>query len=226
LLEREHPGAVGLFLQGAQGDVNSCVVHKPEQDALLALDVVAARYANAVRAGLEQTTPVDVDAIHAARIDKTFPREPVTLAELRGLLAGHEATIHAPGACDDDKKVRMATVYVRALRRLVARMEAGEDLAPATEVQGFRVGPIAFLGAPFEIFQAVKNAVRDKAKAPVPLVMGITNDGLGYAPDREHADTGYAARQVPMILGELAYADIAGELEQALLELDGRLMGT
>jgi uncharacterized protein YraI len=27
LLEREHPGSVGLFLQGAQGDVNTCVCH-------------------------------------------------------------------------------------------------------------------------------------------------------------------------------------------------------
>ena len=51
-LEAEHPGAVALFVQGAQGDVNSSVVHKPEADSLKALDVIAGRYADFVRAGM------------------------------------------------------------------------------------------------------------------------------------------------------------------------------
>ena len=58
-LMREFPGSIGLFLQGAQGDVNSGCVYKPEQEALLALDVFAARFANAVRNGLQQAEKLD-----------------------------------------------------------------------------------------------------------------------------------------------------------------------
>jgi len=67
MLEREFSDAgravVGLFLQGAEGDVNSCVVHKPEQEALLALDVIAARYARSVREGLREAEPIEVCGI-------------------------------------------------------------------------------------------------------------------------------------------------------------------
>ena len=46
---REFPGSVWGFLQGAEGDVNSGCVHKPEPESLLALDVFAGRFFNAVR---------------------------------------------------------------------------------------------------------------------------------------------------------------------------------
>jgi hypothetical protein len=80
------------------------------------------------------------------------------------------------------------------------------------------------LGTPFEIYQAIKNDVVAAAQAPIPLVMGLTNDELGYAPDRATAAAGgYAARQVPFMLGSLPFANIHDELAAALLALDARL---
>jgi len=35
-LEREYPGSIGLFIQGASGDVNTCAVHKPEEPSMKA----------------------------------------------------------------------------------------------------------------------------------------------------------------------------------------------
>lgn len=78
------------------------------------------------------------------------------------------------------------------------------------------------LGAPFEIFQAIKNDVKKNAKSPVPLVMSFTNDYLGYAPDKKTAE-GYAAKTVPMILGHLPFEKIHEELAGFLLELDEKL---
>ena len=221
LLEREHPGAVGLFLQGAQGDVNTCVVHKPEQDAMLALDVIAARYARAVRAGLAAAQPVELDRLACARREVTFSRKPWGRDRLAALLADEEATIHAPDASDADREVRLAVVKATALRRLIAHLDAGESLEPATHVHGIRLGPIAFLGAPFEIFQAIKNDVVASALSPAPLVMGLTNDNLGYAVDREKAaQGGYAADLVPLMCGALPFANVHDEVVQALLDLD------
>jgi len=226
LLEREHPGAVGLFLQGAQGDVNSCVVHKPEQESLLALDIISGRYARAVREGLRRADPIEVETVRTVRRRVVFSRKRWDAEKIRAMLADQEAVVHAPQATDEPREVRMAVVYLIALRRLLARTEAGDRdaLEPPIELQGLRLGPVALLGSPFETFQAIKNDVRAKARAPVPLVMGLTNDSEGYAPDRTAAERGgYAADTVPMIRGTLPFADIHEELVAALLDLDAAL---
>ncbi|MHB8994462.1 MAG: neutral/alkaline non-lysosomal ceramidase N-terminal domain-containing protein [Armatimonadota bacterium] len=224
LLEREHPGAIGLFLQGAQGDVNSCVVHKPEQESLLALDVIAGRYARSVRQGMAQAQPIAAEEIRHVLRPVTFSRLQVSHDDLAARLAEQEAILYATGASDEASEVRMAMVYAQAYRKLLRQMDAGETLEPATEVQGLRLGPVALLGAPFEIFQAIKNDVKAQAKAPTPLVMGLTNDQLGYAPDRTKASqSGYAAQTVPLMLGSLPFAKIHDELVRELLALDAAL---
>jgi hypothetical protein len=224
LIEREYPGSTGLFLQGAQGDVNSCVVHKPEAEALLALDVIAGRYARSVRNAIRSAQPMDPVPLRSLLREVTFRRKPLTAEQLRTWLAEKEAIVHAPGASDADGAVRMATVYVMALRSLISRQERGQTLEPPTEIQGFRIGPVALLGAPFETFQAIKNEVVAKAKAPVPLVMGITNDLLGYAPDRTAAARGgYAADMVPLMLGQLPFAGIHDQLVRALVDVEAAL---
>ena len=224
LLEREYPGSVGLFLQGAQGDVNSCVVHKPEQDALLALDVIAARYARQARHGLNNAAPLECELLRRARREVVFTRNLLGRAMLCEWLAEAEATLHASDANDSEAAVRMAMVHALALRGLLRRLEDGADLQPASEVQGVRLGPVALLCAPFEIFQAVKNRVVAGASAQVPLVLGLTNDLLGYAPDWERGGgDGDAARNVPMITGQLPFANIATELSAELLALDADL---
>ncbi len=64
-----------------------------------------------------------------------------------------------------------------------------------------------------------------QAKAPVPLVMSVTNDEQGYAVDRTAAaDEGdYAARTVPLWKHTLPYANNHDELTDALLGLDVEL---
>jgi hypothetical protein len=224
LLEREHPGSIGLFLQGAQGDVNSCVVHKSEQESLLALDVIAGRYARAVRPGIAQAQPLEAEGLAWALQEVAFTRKQMSLDDLRAALAEQEAIIHAPGATDESREVRMAMVNTLAYRKLIAMAAAGQSLAPPTEVQGLRIGPIALLGSPFETFQAIKNEVHEKAHSPLPLMMGVTNDTPGYAPDHTAAARGgYAADVVPLILGSLPYANIHDELVASLLDVEAKL---
>lgn len=225
LLEREHPGAVGLFLQGAQGDVNTCVVHKPEPEALLALDVIAGRYARAVRAGIAEAQPLAVDALRHASHHVSFTRRPLTADDLRERLAGEEAVMYASGATDHSAEVRMATVRALAYRRLIATLEAGGSVAEPTELQGFALGAISLLGTPFEVFQAIKNDVREAARPATALVMGLTNDCLGYTPDRTAAARGgYAADTVPLMLGQMPFSTgIHDELVRELTALEAML---
>ena len=132
--------------------------------------------------------------------------------------------LHAPDADPESYEVRMATVGAVAIRERIAGLEAGEPVDRPVELQGLRLGPIALLGAPLEIFQAIKNDVVARAAGPVTLVTSFANDSIGYAPDQAAAERGgYAADMVPFIAGTLPYANAHEELVEALLRVDAEL---
>ncbi len=225
MLEREHPGSVGLFLQGAEGDVNTAACVYGNDEVLHALDVMASRYAGAVRRGLAEARPLPSDTVHFLMRPAKFKRKTLPIEELKNRLAEEEAIINAPAADDASPAFRMAIMRRLALQSIIQRLERGESFENTTDLQGIRIGPITFLAAPFEIFQAIKNDIVSKATAPITLVMGCSNDEQGYAPDRETSENpnDYAARTVPLWKHTLPYADIHGELTAALLEIDAAL---
>ena len=224
LLESEHPGSVGLFLQGANGDVNSCVVHKPERESLEALDVIAGRYAEAVRRGLQQAQPIDVDAVRFAMQEVRFTRRALTAEDFRRQLREEESHLADPDATDSDQDFRMSVIRAIAFRRLLASLEGGQPLDLPVELQGIRIGPLALLGTPFEVFQEIARAVRAGARSAAPLVLSDANGHLGYAADRAAVERGgYAADVVPVFHGIVPFARLYEELPQALLDLDRSL---
>lgn len=225
LLEQEHPEAVGLFLQGASGDINTCVVHNGELESLRALDVIAQRFARQARHGLTGGRPLQVDSV-AARCASLDPsRQDWSLDRLEALYREKTEPLNDPSLDDSDHAFRYAAVAAVSLGELIEKKKAGLALWQPTEVQGLRVGPLRLLGAPFEVFQAIKNDVEQSSDTDVPpLVMGLTGDEAGYAVDRDAAARGgYAADQVPVILGQLPFADIHTDLSRALAELDQSL---
>ncbi len=111
LLEREHPGAVGLFLQGAQGDVNSSVaISRKDIAARVGRDRLALRSRRA--RGAAAAKPVNADAIGCVLREMTFRRASWDLDKLRAMLAEKEYVLHSPDADDASSEVRLATVYV------------------------------------------------------------------------------------------------------------------
>lgn len=230
LLERDYPDGkvTGLFLQGAQGDVNSCVAHKPENESLLALDIVASRYARAARQAIATARPIETWPLVTARERVAFSRQPWNRARVRRLLAESESRLQADETTDATEETewnaRMETVYALALRRILCRMERGETLTPETELHGLRIDPVALLGSPFETFQAIKNEVCAAAGFPHSLVLSFVNDSVGYAPDcTVAARGGYAQDKVPLIIGQLPFARAHEELVEGLLRIAARL---
>jgi hypothetical protein len=224
LIEQEYPGATGLFLQGAQGDINPRFVHKPEAESLKALDVIAGEYAAAVRTGLRQAAPVQVDALAAAQRHVRFQRKPWDRQKLGAMLLEKEAALKA-SLDDQDREFRMNTVYATALRRMILRCDSQQDISPPIELHGLRIGPIALLGSPFEVFHAIKNEVVAESPHAIPLVMGFCNDATGYATDRAVAARGgYAQDIVPMMNAEWPYADVHADLAAGLKTLDTALL--
>jgi hypothetical protein len=226
MLEKENPGSVGMFLQGANGDIDTCVCHRSEEESLKGLDVIACRYAGAVRRALASANPLKIDRLACAKREVPFTRKSGDTGELRRMLDEKEKILKGAEASDSERDIRMAMVYAISLKKLLAAIESGAGASPALELQGFRLGPLAMLASPFETFQAIKNDVVSRSKAQIPLVMSCTNDTAGYAPDRKTAaGGGYAADFVPLMCGTLPFAKIHDELVERLLGIDEILNG-
>ena len=93
------------------------------------------------------------------------------------------------------------------------------------------MGELQFMGAPFEIMQAIKNDIVSASSAPYPMVMSLTNGGIGYAPDngslqkQGNSCGDYAAFLTPLIFGHFPFADIHNEMVRFMLELE-KTLGT
>lgn len=202
LLEREHPGSMGLFLQGCEGNINSCVVHHGEQESLLALDVIASRYARQIRVGLDTATPLKGDGVNA--VSRRFPltRAPLPIERLREELAACEVVTKAPAAADEAGEMRAAAVRAVALRRELSRQARGDASDETVEVQALRLGGVTLVGAPLEIMRRYRVRVQAEFETPV-LVMSLCNGASCYAPERESFDLpgNYAAQVVPYLVG-------------------------
>ncbi len=231
-LMREMPGSIGLFLQGAEGDVNAGCVHKPEKESLLALDVFAARFANAVRHGLQEAKPIEIDAIRSvSKVFQFATRSLFTPEHLAKLKAEYEKPFEDPMLSDDSWEACMNTVYLNGIERIEKAIKEGNDKFIEAELHAIKVGPLEFLGAPFEVMQAIKNNIHAAVKAPYPMLMSLTNGRYGYAPAQDILDMtslangrgGYESDRVPLINGLLPYGNIHRELVQYMTELDGIL---
>jgi len=226
-LERESPGCVGLFLQGASGDVNSCVVHKPEQESLLALDVIAARYANCVRKGILEAGEVKEESVNFLSRRVHFSREKIDPEFLKKGLSEKESILKKEGITDQDHELRMAVVYIYALRGFLEKLASGrkEELDPLVELQSVRIGPVTLFGAPFEVFQGIKNDLEKKVKSRIPLLVSNTNESRGYAPENKKIGVGeYADSRVPIIEQYLPYSNVHNELVENFLEMEKSLL--
>ncbi len=224
---RTMPGAVGVFLQGALGDVNTCTVSDGGNgnESLLALDIIAGRFERALRDGLAKAEPVEDETLSSFSFTARMSlRQSLTLEKLAEIKAEKLAKIAAPEASDKDQDCRMAAVYFVGAEKMEQYLKSNPEPFIPAEIQGIRLGPVALLCSPFEIMQAIKNEVVEAAAAPYPLVVGIANGELGYAPDKAAAAKGgYEADMVPLITGLPPYAGIHEELREALLKLDREL---
>lgn len=224
-LMAENPGVTGLFLQGAEGDVNSGCVHKHEKESLEALDVFAERFASAIRRGLAAAKPFGDNTVKVISRKFEFSTRPsFDRAKLLELKAQYENYLHDAGADDEKWESRMNMVYLIGVRKMIANLDAGIRPEITAEVQAARIGELEILGAPFEIMQAIKNDVMAAAKSPQPMVMSLCNGSFGYAPDNTQLQkNSYESYMVAFMLRRQPFANIHNELVQDMLQLDNEL---
>jgi len=220
-LERLHLGSVGLFMQGCHGNINTCNVHQPEQDSLLAVDVVAGRYARQIAPGLAGASAATATPVRGLRALPNLKRQELSRGKVEELLAGYLEKARRPGASDADPEVRLAMVYALGLRLELERIAAAEPYVTPVEVQALRLGDLVIVGAPFEIYHRYKRRVQAAFEQPT-LVLSLCNGDWGYAPEKEcySREGNYAANMVPYLTGTRPFTpELEDDLVGALIEL-------
>jgi hypothetical protein len=225
-VEKQYPGAVGLFLQGALGDINPTYAHGPADESLVALERYGARFADVIAAGIRAARPLEV-----AEIGSTLSGEPHTLAKLdvaamQAKLA-EQADFVATGQVDGrDGSIRMAMVYIKSQRSILARHARGESFYTPMPVQAFRLGPITLTGMPLELMHRIKRRFQAE-RGSQALLLSVTNGFRGYAPLREYYQIPpfrYSANVVPLMLGRLLFTpDFEDEMVAAALTVEKRV---
>lgn len=226
-LMKEFPGSVGIFLQGALGDVNTGCVHQPEKESMAALDVFASRFAEAVRTGLSETGkhPFSGEIISDSQLIKCQLRRDCNMDFLCEKEKEFSAVLHRADASDAGYNERISAVKLLGVRKMIRELQAGKPPVIEAEIQALRIGPVELLGAPFEIMQKIKNDTLATVNAPLAAVVSCSNGYCSYAPDQQQIDKkdGYAASTAPFIIAQWPLADIHNELVTAFRISDRKL---
>ena len=225
----ENPGAVGCFIQGAEGDINTgCAsVERAEE----CLSVLSKRFAAAVRNGLDSAKPLDCSRLLCRSIDCEFSYLPeYTPDHVQNMLNGYAAKVFTEDASDSDQTLRWNLVFMKGAERLLEFVKSHK--AVNVRITAVRLGDLELLGAPFEIMSAIWRDTRNAVKAPIPLVASLCNGTYGYAPDNTQLaklkddENNFAGRIVPMIWGLPPYSDIHNELVAAFKKADASFFPT
>jgi len=207
-LEAAGTGPV-LYVNGCGGDVNPASMDSRGRDAAEALGNGLA--AVALRVDL---APVEGLASPASGPHLPLPRgegkrapqifasqELVTLPyhsirgpdEAAAILAAGRKRLAATSVGTPEYRLARVVEVDYALRLL--RLHYGSETLPEVraEVQALRIGPMAIVGLPGEIFSSIGRAIKDASPfgAPRTIMAGWSNDNAGYVPD--HAAYGVAS---------------------------------
>lgn len=143
-------------------------------------------------AGASEGSPPPEDAtdggVDAAQEWVALPfqplRPPAALAEI--LAQGRARLAQAPPGSPAYRAAQVTEVDY-PLR--VLRLHYGSELLPEVraEVQAIKVGSMAIVALPGEIFSSLGRAIKEASPFPAPgtLVAGWSNDNVGYIPDQD-----------------------------------------
>jgi len=110
--------------------------------------------------------------------------------------ARFDALKEADSATDDETRKRALRVAGQN-QEVLKRIERGNDPVKA-EVQVFRIGDVAIVGIPGEMFVGLGLQIKHESPAPYTFISETTNDWIGYIPTvGTYAEGGYEVHPGP-----------------------------
>ena len=221
------PGSVGIFLQGALGDVNTCLVGDPDPDAaMINLDLIAARFENAIRNGLAAAQPVDHECLAAVSEEIEFSTRRIPREFIDEVRNGELAKFAAPDAAEDS--CGMSAALLDGIGIMEKFLAENPDGKRKHRLHVICLGPVTLFGAPLEMFQAVKRDTAKDSPARFPMIVSLADGEYGYAPDTEQLQKGdtYESRISPLVSGLPPFTDVHRQLVANFLRLEKQLRQT
>lgn len=195
--EQRVPGAMGIFLNGACGNVNPREAAVGHGYASGGSFTIAERAGStlaqeAVRVWQTATPADDAGLSYASRMIALPTNRPRAIrAAEEALCRAERAAGGAPPECNPYLTWYDPPNRERAQRRLAQLREQG-DAPVECEIQVIRVGPVTLLGWPGEIFCDLGMEVKQQSPFRPTYIIGYANGSIGYVPTPEaFAEGGY-----------------------------------
>ena len=207
-----------LFLNGCCGDVNHVDYREPSQGRGYPMaQRVGHMLATAAQQAIRDRAPLEGDRILVSREHVTLDRLKISQDERRRCEQVLQQARRSPPQGQVDG---LPDAYFAELR---LQMFQEQDVADQVEVMVIRIGQLAFVGLPGEVFCQLGLEIKGSSPARHTLVAGLANDAVGYLPTPEAFGQG-GYEPTP---GSTFYKPNAGKrlVESALSQLN-RLFAT
>ena len=196
------------FLQGHCGDVNpgdgKLWIGKPDQSAGAVFDAI-------VRA-MDSLAPVKVDTMRAATTEFAMPLDTERLGQWLDEYRKN------PAACNSNTWVDAG--FAKAWYEDAIKSNVKQTHLPVT-LGALRLGGVGLVFHPAELYSCYGLMTRRNSPFADTLVVGYTDNCIGYAPDpKAYQDNEYSAIVVPKILENPPFTPTAARsMSTAMVEL-------
>jgi hypothetical protein len=174
-IERRH-GGVGIFVPGAFGSSHN---RTHESSGVPGPESVY-RVVTAVEEGLAALRVLAVPAIRSLRRTFSYQIRPIDEAK-------EDAAVRAYG---ERYLGNQAAANREVFRQMRAEMVLRQGESRACDLQVIRVGDVALVAVPGELFARLGLALRRRSPFRHTYVLGLANGEIGYIPDRAAYDLG------------------------------------
>lgn len=200
-VERAHPGTECLFFQACAGDLapldywfgnEAAIPHGyPARDRVGgALAAEVRRVVPTIWTAGEPELAIDSRVVSLRR--RRLPWSDADLDRVERRLAAETEPSFRETWADEvhtaTSAQRFPLHYQRGALTMYRDMRRRQDVPVQAEVQALAVGDIAIVGTGFELFSGPGRAVRERSPFRTTLVLGYSNDYLGYLPPTEDFD--------------------------------------
>ncbi|MBT7304391.1 MAG: hypothetical protein HN849_32955 [Victivallales bacterium] len=167
-LERQH-GAPCLFLPGAFGSSH-------RRDSAVAAPEAVHRVVAAVNEALAEARPVVLGPVVSVKQPFVCQHRHFDEAEAAAEVSGWCRRWH-----DATRAESLEQTYASVRQLMAPKM--GREFE--TQLHAIRLGEVAILGIPGEMFARLGLRIRHRSPFRHTIVVGLANDEIGYIPDRE-----------------------------------------
>jgi hypothetical protein len=178
------------YAQGAAGDVSCRFTRRAQTfDEVRRLGGLVAEAALLVadKAEPAEDVPLMVSSRSVALPIRSFPPHEETGLRLREARARVEELIRSG---PEHGRLRLAQSLVEGYTAEQQLAERRALLETEAEVTAIRIGDVAVVAAPGELFTSVGRAIRQRSPFDRTMVVGYAGGDVGYVPDREAYETG------------------------------------